>query len=344
MVYKPGDEEIIRRETKFLESLNRNGLGATLVARQTETRIRQAQERIDREAARTLSNPWEPTPFTVSVGGEQIAENLAPLPPKKRGFTFSFSSEMLASMSIPTSVTEEFTARMAGLTSAISAGMIDTALAVEALDHMSKVLDEQKENDMAKAPIQREVFESPTWKREGTESYFEEARAAGFLGVDPITGEAYRVVKPEEPEDEDPASMFDEEAPVNDGLPQYVTVRAYLSHVDEMTDGAKGPWMFMNYQLAPHLVGGVKVGDVVLCPPTPGTNGAFPARVVDTNQASVLARYSGQVKTITLFHRRIDSPKRLAMEAAEREVFGIEPWTTSPLPEPEPEPEPDFDW
>jgi len=345
MGYTPSDEEIIRRETRFLESLERNGRGRGRIAQDARERIRLAQDRIDRETVRTLGNLWDPTPFTVSVNGEQVGENLAPLPIKKHSMTFSVSSEMLASMSappIPASITEEFTARMAGLADAVKAGMIDTSLATEALNQMSTVLDEQKEKDMAKAPIQREVFESPTWKREGTESYFEEARAAGFLGVDPISGEAYRVIKPEPEEEEFVPEGTDDVVP-NDGVPQYVTVRAYLSYVDEATEGEKGPWMFMNYGLGP-LVGRVKVGDVVLCPPTPGQPGAFPARVVDTNQASVLGRYSGPVKTILSLHNKPDSAKRLMMERAEREVFGVEPWTPTTIVPPEPDLDDIFGW
>lgn len=71
-------------------------------------------------------------------------------------------------------------------------------------------------------------------------------------------------------------------------------VKCYLSHVDEITDGALGPWMNLTYEW-PFAGRQLEVGDIVLCPPTPqGPQHPHEGIVVSTDQD----HYSGPVKPL----------------------------------------------
>lgn len=141
----------------------------------------------------------------------------------------------------------------------------------------------------------REVFESPTWKREGTQAYFTEAKAAGYPEIDRRTGEAYRLVLPEPPVK--PATKAERKT-------LRVLVRAHLPHVAELTSGEHGPKVNMVYGFdwwtdRKSDTRFPQVGDKVLCPPTPrGPQVPFEASVMSINQATCNAKYSGPVKNI----------------------------------------------
>ena len=82
---------------------------------------------------------------------------------------------------------------------------------------------------------------------------------------------------------------------------QRVLVKCYLSHVDEITDGALGPWMNLTYEW-PFAGRQLEVGDIVLCPPTPqGPQHPHEGVVVSTDQEH---RYSGPVKPLLALYAR----------------------------------------
>lgn len=158
-----------------------------------------------------------------------------------------------------------------------------------------------------------ETFESPTWKRPGTESYFREAQAAGYYGVDEATGEAYRVVdpadqrlkpKPTTTPAVEPGSLTWEDVDHEQAVlgPARVLVRANLPHIDEMSDGALGPIVDLAYEWAPADPGVyIRPGHVVWCPATPsGPQVPFPAVVVTVDPNKIA--YKGPVKKILDFH------------------------------------------
>lgn len=157
----------------------------------------------------------------------------------------------------------------------------------------------EKWRDAKPAPSgRREIFESPTWKREGTDAYFAEAKAAGYPEIDRRTGEAYRLILPEPPERAKPEPG----KPIRNAM--RVLVRAYLPHVADLTEGDHGPDMDLVYGFEwwsdrksdtrfPRL------GDIVLCPPTPrGPQVPFEARVTSIDQVACRAKYTGPVKNI----------------------------------------------
>ena len=85
---------------------------------------------------------------------------------------------------------------------------------------------------------------------------------------------------------------------------QRVLVKCYLSHVDEITDGALGPWMNLTYEW-PFAGRQLEVGDIVLCPPTPqGPQHPHEGVVVSTDQEQLINRYGGPVKPLLALYAR----------------------------------------
>lgn len=113
---------------------------------------------------------------------------------------------------------------------------------------------------------EQDVFESPTWRRPGTEQYFAEAREAGYHGVNKSTGEAYRVpeMKPAKPEGRE---WFEPRVDLEPGA-ELLMVKAYMPHVDALTDGARGPKLELPYALSGACLTKPLYGDIVLLPPS----------------------------------------------------------------------------
>lgn len=113
---------------------------------------------------------------------------------------------------------------------------------------------------------EQDIFESPTWRRPGTEQYFAEAREAGYHGVNKTTGEAYRLpeTKPAEPEEHE---WFEPRVDLDEGA-ELVMVKAYMPHVDALTDGARGPKLLLPYALSAACLTKPLYGDIVLLPPS----------------------------------------------------------------------------
>lgn len=131
---------------------------------------------------------------------------------------------------------------------------------------------------------EREIFESPTWKREGTQAYLTEAREAGFTEYDASTGQAFRYVGPE-PQ----AAPQPEQGPSNNG--QRVLVRVNMPHVEELTDGEHGPEMELVYRW--EGAEPLSVGDLVVCPRSPRDrdHGLRVGQVVEVDQWKVNSQW-----------------------------------------------------
>lgn len=230
----------------------------------------------------------------------------------KRGASVPFSKEALA--------------KMPGLIFS----MDTLSILEEAIDNMRTANpggEQEKERSTVNTAITiHETFESPTWKRPGTESYFREAQAAGYYGVDEATGEAYRVVDPADqrlkPEPAttpavEPGSLTWEDVEHEQAVlgPVNVLVRANLPHIDEMSDGALGPIVDLAYEWAPADPGVyIRPGHVVWCPATPsGPQEPFPAVVVTVDPDKIA--YKGPVKRIIDFYRGRDIAEYRAIRA-----------------------------
>lgn len=144
-------------------------------------------------------------------------------------------------------------------------------------------------HEVGNAMREREIFESPTWKREGTQAYLTEAREAGFTEYDASTGQAFRYVGPE-PE----AAPQPEQEPRNNG--QRVLVRVNMPHVKELTDGERGPEMELVYLWEGDEPLGV--GDLVVCPRSPRDRdyGLKVGQVIEVDQEKVSRRWAKKTR------------------------------------------------
>jgi len=136
---------------------------------------------------------------------------------------------------------------------------------------------------------EREIFESPTWKREGTQAYLTEAREAGFTEYDASTGQAFRYVG-----QEPGAAPQPEQGPSNNG--QRVLVRVNMPHVEELTDGEYGPEMELVYLWEGDEP--LAVGDLVVCPRSPRDRdyGLKVGQVIEVDQEKVSRRWAKKTR------------------------------------------------